>query len=359
MGDMNLIQSFIEDYKSNSETITVRTSGSTGESKVFDVEKYRLKNSALRTLKYFNLRSGDKVLMCMSPLYIAGKMMLVRALEGGLELLLGPVTAQPLKEINKVIDFVAMVPLQFKASSIEDLNQCKQILLGGAPVDQECLHKVKQLSNSVVFESFGMTETLSHFAIKNLSRGDLQFTCLEGVSIRTNNNSCLEVFMEGKKYLVTGAAGFIASQVSKQLLDQGEGVVGVDNLNDYYDVRLKNWRLEQLKAHPHAENFSFACIDIEDQAKLSDLFQAEGPFDAVLNLAARAGVRFSMENPHVYLSTNTEGTLNLLECIRTHECKKLVFNYAMIILSISVAGNLGGGLIFRGFFWKIIIQTKK
>ena len=127
-----------------------------------------------------------------------------------------------------------------------------------------------------------------------------------------------------KKYLVTGAAGFIASQVSKQLLDQGDHVVGVDNLNDYYDVRLKNWRLEQLKSHPHAENFSFADIDIEDRAKLSDLFKAEGPFDAVLNLAARAGVRYSMENPHVYLSTNAEGTLNLLECMRTQGCKKLV-----------------------------------
>jgi UDP-glucuronate 4-epimerase len=127
-----------------------------------------------------------------------------------------------------------------------------------------------------------------------------------------------------KKYLVTGAAGFIASQVSKQLLDQGDHVVGVDNLNDYYDVRLKNWRLEQLKAHPHAENFSFACLDIEDHTKLVDLFKAEGPFDAVLNLAARAGVRYSMENPHVYLSTNAEGTLNLLECMRIHGCKKLV-----------------------------------
>jgi len=127
-----------------------------------------------------------------------------------------------------------------------------------------------------------------------------------------------------KKYLVTGAAGFIASQVSKQLLDQGDHVVGVDNLNDYYDVGLKNWRLGQLKAHPNAENFSFACLDIEDQAKLSDLFKAEGPFDAVLNLAARAGVRYSMENPHVYLSTNAEGTLNLLECMRVHGCKKLV-----------------------------------
>jgi len=127
-----------------------------------------------------------------------------------------------------------------------------------------------------------------------------------------------------KKYLVTGAAGFIASQVSKKLLDQGERVVGVDNLNDYYAVSLKNWRLDELKAHPNAENFSFICLDIEDQSKLVDLFQAEGPFDAVLNLAARAGVRYSMENPHVYLSTNAEGTLNLLECMRAQGCPKLV-----------------------------------
>jgi UDP-glucuronate 4-epimerase len=127
-----------------------------------------------------------------------------------------------------------------------------------------------------------------------------------------------------KKYLVTGAAGFIASQVSKRLLDQGDRVVGVDNLNDYYDVRLKEWRLDQLKAYPNAENFLFAGLDIEDQTKLGDLFKAEGPFDAILNLAARAGVRYSMENPHVYLSTNSQGTLNLLECMRAKGCKKLV-----------------------------------
>ena len=98
--------------------------------------------------------------------------------------------------------------------------------------------------------------------------------------------------------MVTRVAGFIASQVSKQLLDQGDQVLGVDNLNDYYDVRLKNWRLKQLKAHPNAKNFSFVCLDIEDHAKLIDLFKSEGPFAAVLNLAARAGVRYSMENPH-------------------------------------------------------------
>ena len=124
--------------------------------------------------------------------------------------------------------------------------------------------------------------------------------------------------------MVTGTAGFIASQVCKQLLDLGHYVVGVDNLNEYYDIRLKIWRLEQLKSDTNARNFIFVDLDIEDQSKLIDLFQAQGPFDAVLNLAARAGVRYSMENPHVYFSTNAEGTLNLLECMRGQGCQKLV-----------------------------------
>ncbi len=123
---------------------------------------------------------------------------------------------------------------------------------------------------------------------------------------------------------MTGTAGFIASQVSQELLDHGHQVVGVDNLNDYYDVRLKNWRLGQLQEHPSAENFCFLKLDIEQQEALNNLFEEHGPFDAVLNLAARAGVRYSMENPHVYLSTNVEGTLNLLECMRASGCNKLV-----------------------------------
>ena len=124
--------------------------------------------------------------------------------------------------------------------------------------------------------------------------------------------------------MVTGAAGFIASQVCSQLLDQGDQIVGVDNLNDYYDVGLKQWRLQQLGNHPNTENFYFEKLDIENQESLQSLFQNQGPFDAVLNLAARAGVRHSMENPHVYLSTNAEGTLNLLECMCENECKKFV-----------------------------------
>jgi UDP-glucuronate 4-epimerase len=121
-------------------------------------------------------------------------------------------------------------------------------------------------------------------------------------------------------YLVTGAAGFIAARTTQLLLDAGHTVVGVDNLNDYYDVRLKQHRLAQLTSRP---NFTFVRLDIEQLAALEPLF-AHHKFDAVLNLAARAGVRYSMENPFVYLTTNALGTLNLLELMRRHGVKKHV-----------------------------------
>jgi nucleoside-diphosphate-sugar epimerase len=127
-----------------------------------------------------------------------------------------------------------------------------------------------------------------------------------------------------KKYLITGAAGFIASQVCQEILDQGNQVIGLDNLNNYYDIRLKKWRLAQIEKHPNAQNFTFIELNIEDQEKLDHLFKKEEQFDAVLNLAARAGVRHSMENPHVFFTTNAVGTLNLLESMRAQGSKKIV-----------------------------------
>jgi nucleoside-diphosphate-sugar epimerase len=110
------------------------------------------------------------------------------------------------------------------------------------------------------------------------------------------------------RYLVTGAAGFIGSKVAEQLLERGDAVVGIDNLNDAYDVRLKEWRLANLQAR---SGFSFQRIDISDRAAVSGLF-ASDRFDGVINLAARAGVRQSVENPWVYVETNSTGSLNLL-----------------------------------------------
>jgi nucleoside-diphosphate-sugar epimerase len=123
-----------------------------------------------------------------------------------------------------------------------------------------------------------------------------------------------------KKVLVTGVAGFIANKTAEFLLNDGVEVVGIDNMNDYYDVRLKEHRLEGIISNP---KFTFEKIDIENKKDLAELFNSH-KFDAVLNLAARAGVRYSMENPDVYMSTNAQGTLNLLNEMKKHDIKKMV-----------------------------------
>ena len=120
-------------------------------------------------------------------------------------------------------------------------------------------------------------------------------------------------------YLVTGCAGFIASKVTELLLSQGHEVTGIDNINDAYDPRLKHWRLGQIKGNA---GFTFHRLDICDGDRLKNVFN-QG-FDAVINLAARAGVRQSVENPWVYFETNVTGTLNLLELCRKHEVGKFV-----------------------------------
>lgn len=121
-------------------------------------------------------------------------------------------------------------------------------------------------------------------------------------------------------YLVTGCAGFIGSKITASLLEKGHRVVGVDNINDYYDVRLKHWRLDQLKA---SDNFIFNHLNIVNYEALKLLFQYH-KFDGVFNIAARAGVRASVEEPWIYYDTNTSGTLNILECCRRYEVRKLV-----------------------------------
>ena len=124
-----------------------------------------------------------------------------------------------------------------------------------------------------------------------------------------------------EKYLITGTAGFIASVVADMLLDQGATVVGLDNLNHAYDIRMKEYRLERLKKYP---NFSFHKLDVSDRTLLKNDKLTDRGFDAVINLAARAGVRESLKDPWVYLDTNINGTLNLLEYCRQEEISKFI-----------------------------------
>ena len=124
-----------------------------------------------------------------------------------------------------------------------------------------------------------------------------------------------------KTIVVTGCAGFIGWKVSERLLEENINVVGVDNLNDYYDPKLKEWRLSLLNKN---KNFSLKTLDISEYKPLKEIFSEKNKIDAVINLAARAGVRASVEDPWVYLDTNVKGTLNLLECCKEFGVNKFV-----------------------------------
>ncbi len=127
--------------------------------------------------------------------------------------------------------------------------------------------------------------------------------------------------IEIKHALVTGAAGFIGFHLARRLLSDGVKVTGIDDLNSYYDVKLKEDRLEILQAEP---NFSFHKSNIADRKRLDDIFDGR-PFDVVVNLAAQAGVRYSLQNPNAYVDANLVGFVNLLECCRYHKTPHLVF----------------------------------
>jgi UDP-glucuronate 4-epimerase len=132
------------------------------------------------------------------------------------------------------------------------------------------------------------------------------------------------------KILVTGAAGFIGYHLAQRLLSQGQQVYGIDNLNDYYDVNLKKARLAQLQSH---SEFTFQQLDLSDRADISQFFQNQ-KIDRVVHLAAQAGVRYSLDNPHAYADSNLMGFLNILEGCRHSKIEHLVF-----ASSSSVYGN--------------------
>ena len=126
------------------------------------------------------------------------------------------------------------------------------------------------------------------------------------------------------KILVTGAAGFIGYHVCHYLLSRGEEVVGIDNINDYYDPKLKLGRLNELAQHPKTANFTFIKMDIADREKMHELFE-QHKFDKVVHLAAQAGVRYSIENPHAYIDSNIVGFTNVLEGCRHNKVQHLVY----------------------------------
>lgn len=135
--------------------------------------------------------------------------------------------------------------------------------------------------------------------------------------------------------LITGAAGFIGFHLTMALLSQGDKVVGVDNLNDYYDPQLKLDRLKIISSHPKAESFTFMKLDIADRESMEALF-SDFNFEVVVNLAAQAGVRYSLDNPHAYIDSNIVGFTNVLEGCRNYGVKHLVYASSSSVYGMNI-----------------------
>ncbi len=182
---------FLQQWANNSETIKIETSGSTGIPKVILVQKKHMLASANNTCKYFNLNNKSTALLCLSANYIAGKMMLVRAMASGMNLICVKPSENPVKELNAPIDFAAMVPMQVQQSIAmpQKFNLIKQLIIGGAKVNNLLIAELKK-HNVIAYETFGMTETLSHIAVKQIAPVYKNFFMpLNGINISQDHDN--------------------------------------------------------------------------------------------------------------------------------------------------------------------------
>jgi O-succinylbenzoic acid--CoA ligase len=213
---------FIKEWFSDSETVQIQSSGSTGIPKVFDVEKSKMLNSARMTCDFLGLSEGDFALICLPVEYISGKMMVVRSISRKLKLKIAEPSTTPLQNIDEQIDFCAMTPLQVE-NSLEKLHLIKNLIIGGASVSETLKKKISRTlkiskSQTKIFETYGMSETLSHIALREIFPDQENwFTVFEGVEISLDDRDCLKIF---------------APQLNSEVL-QTNDLVEINNKNQF------------------------------------------------------------------------------------------------------------------------------
>lgn len=196
---MTELEDFLDEWRSAEPTVLVHTSGSTGKPKPLLVEKRRMEASARATIAALGLKTGEAALLCMSLRYIAGKMMVVRSLVGGLRLVSVEPSGHPLASVDETIDFAAMVPLQVYNSmenplELGRLRAIRNLIIGGGSLDERMERRLQGFPNAV-WSTYGMTETLSHIALRRVNGSEASdwYTPLENVSVSLADNGCLVV----------------------------------------------------------------------------------------------------------------------------------------------------------------------
>lgn len=196
----NQVVEFVKEWQDSGQTTTIKTSGSTGRAKVLELHKEKMRNSARKTLSFLGLKRGDSALLCVPIEYISGKMMVIRAMEGGLKLkLLTPSSRIELPK-EEYFDFCAMTPLQVE-NSLSELRQIRNLIVGGAGVAEVLKRKIatelsqdsSSSSDSIrIYETYGMSETLSHIALKEIyPRQATYFTLFDGVKLSQSEEGAL------------------------------------------------------------------------------------------------------------------------------------------------------------------------
>ena len=223
---MITLEEFLSEWRNNSPYVEVKTSGSTGEPKRMLVEKQRMRASARITCDFLGLKAGDTALLCMSLDYIAGKMMVVRAIERNLRLIVVEPSGHPLVKQGNDFTFAAMVPMQVYNSlqvpeERERLKQIKHLIIGGGAIDEAMAEELKTFPNHV-WSTYGMTETLSHIALRRLSGPEASewYTPFPSVSISLNEEGCLVIDAPEvcKERLVTNDIAELATQRGQSLM---------------------------------------------------------------------------------------------------------------------------------------------
>ncbi len=180
---------FLLEWFNKKSFITVTSSGTTGSPKKINLEKQAMVNSALATAEFFDLKAGNRVLNCLSTNYIAGKLMLIRSMILGFEMDYVTPTSNPLKDNRHLYDFVAMVPMQVQ-NSISELYKVKKLIVGGAKISETLRDQLLGLPTQI-YETYGMTETITHIAVKEI--GEKSFSVLPNVTISTDERGCLVI----------------------------------------------------------------------------------------------------------------------------------------------------------------------
>lgn len=180
---------FLLDWFDSKSYIEMQTSGSTGSPKTIKVDKQAMVNSAIATGDFFDLKAGDRALQCLPVKYVAGKMMLIRSIILGLDLDYVAPSSHPMEGLEEKYDFAAMVPMQAQ-NSLKELHNVKKLIVGGARISASLEQELMQLPTEV-FETYGMTETITHIAAKRV--GEKAFTVLPGVTITYDERNCLVI----------------------------------------------------------------------------------------------------------------------------------------------------------------------